>query len=90
MLASNPFSHDTSSYACIASDNQTENVDDLLFYVLYQSAADDMRFAMTRGIKPPHYATAGDCYSRLGCPQVSRNQTIPFALFDYEDNITTV
>ncbi|EDO44376.1 predicted protein, partial [Nematostella vectensis] len=30
---------------------------------------DDFQFASTRGLKPPPYATAGDCYSRKRCPQ---------------------
>lgn len=38
-------------------------------FVLY--SAEDKQFAVTRGLNPPSYGTAGDCYSAQGkCPQV--------------------
>jgi len=37
-------------------------------FVLY--SAEDKQFAVTRGLNPPPYGTAGDCYSAQGkCPQ---------------------
>jgi len=39
-------------------------------FVLY--SAEDKQFAVTRGLNPPPYGTAGDCYSAQGkCPQVT-------------------
>lgn len=45
------------------------NIDLTKFFVLY--SAEDKQFAVTRGLNPPPYGTAGDCYSAQGkCPQV--------------------
>jgi len=45
----------------------------LTIFVLY--LAEDKQFAETRGLNPPSYGTAGDCYSAQGkCPQVKENK----------------
>lgn len=44
-------------------------------YYLILTLAEDKQFAVKRGLNPPSYGTAGDCYSAQGnCPQVRRTE----------------